>query len=554
MAVSVVTRSSPSHRWAELEANKSTILSMCEQFAQWTLPYLFPPNNINVGEVMSVDKDSIGARGTNHLANKIINTLFPAKSLFFRLVIDQEMRDLIETSVAATAGQSDDSLRAAVETAVQAAEKELIKAEKRAEEHLNMIKYRPQATNAVKLLIVTGNAMVYHPETSRSLYRKGYERPVQVYNLRNYHVVRDVDGEMVEFMTRETKAFETFHPEVQEALKNNAAFKAAHRGTGPTSIKEYKKGADVTIYTRGVLEDDGKYHIEQWADDVDLDRDRIYTRDKLRWIPLTWNLLQGEDYGRGLVADYAGAFHAINALSISLLNIAAIMGDVKILVDPQSQIDIDEIQNSQSGSYHYGKPEEVGIGQLQYLGNNAQFLQAMIERYEKQISAAFLLATAMQRNAERVTTEEIRRDMDELETSNAGVYSRLAADWQYPTALLALDDTDFVSVGDGIEPRVITGMDSLSRAGEAYNMRLFLTDVAMLNGVPEDVRMSIKKGPFMKQIGSYHQVPYESWVMTPEEEQAAQEAQMQQQAQLQQQQQDGQMKVEAAKVAAQEEG
>ena len=554
MQISVETRSSPSHRWTELESRKSTLLAQCEKYAQWTLPYVFPPDNLTDHQELPVDMDSIGARGTNHLANKIINTLFPAKSLFFRLVIDQEMRDLIEKGIAAANEGSDDAIRAAVETAVQAAEKELIKAEKRAEEHLNMIKYRPQATNAVKLLIVTGNAMVYHPETTRSLYRKGYQQPVQVYNLRNYHVCRDVSGEMVEFMTRETKAFETFHPDVQQALKANSAFKASHSAGNMTGIKEYKPGADVTIYTRGILEDDGKFHIQQWADDVDLKRDRVYTREQMRWIPLTWNLLQGEDYGRGLVADYAGAFHAVNVLAISLLNIGAVMGDIKIFVDPQSSIDIAELQNSQSGSYHFGKPEEVGIGQLQYLGNNAQYLASMIERYEKQISAAFLLATAMQRNAERVTTEEIRRDMDELETSNAGVYSRLAADWQHQTALLALQDTDFTSVGDGIEPRVITGMDSLSRAGEAYNMRLFLADIALLNGVPEDVRMSIKKGAFMKQVGSYHQVPYESFVMTPEEEQAAANAEAERQMALQQQQQDGQMATEAAKVAAQEEG
>lgn len=182
---------------------------------------------------------------------------------------------------------------------------------------------------------------------------------------------------------------------------------------------------------------------------------------------------------------------------------------------------------------------------------DAQFLGTLLERYEKQIAQAFMLTQQLRRNAERVTAEEIRQDVDELETSHSGVYSRLAADWQVPTANIALSDTEFEGIGDGIEPRVITGMDSLSRSGEAYNLRLFMSDLAMLNTVPEDIRMAIKKPSFIQQIASYHQVNYESWVMTDNELAAAQKQQMQQQADLQQQQIDGQAEIEATKAAAQ---
>lgn len=83
-------------------------------------------------------------------------------------------------------------------------------------------------------------------------------------------------------------------------------------------------------------------------------------------------------------------------------------------------------------------------------------------------------------------------------------------------------------------------------------MRLFLADIGLLNSVPEDVRMSIKKPAYIKQVAQYHQVPYESWVMTEAELQQAQNQQMQQQAALQQQQLEGQAEIEGAKVAAKE--
>jgi hypothetical protein len=503
---------------------------------------MFPYENLSPNVEVPVAIDSIGAQGVNHLANKIISTLFPSKSLFFRLHLDQDMKDLLAKAIQASSGGtlSPEDLKAQLETQVLQLNEILISAEKRAEDHLNFVQYRPEAINAAKLLIITGNCLVFHPEDGL---------PVQVYNLRNYHVVRDCSGQPVEMMTMETRAFETFAPHVKEQLMANAKWRGMHKGYDDPlgSDDDYNSEKEVCIYTQIRLEDDGKWHVTQYADEVLLNNDRVYTKKTLRWIPLTWNLIQGEDYGRGLIQDFAGAFHALMVLNHSLLNIAAIMGDVKIFVKPTSQVDVVTLQNSLPGSYHEGDPNDVGTGQINKY-QDAQFIQAHIERYQKQLSQAFMLVSQQIRDAERVTAEEVRVNADELEASNGGIYSRLASAWQQPTANLALQDTDFHGVGDGIEPQVITGMDSLSRAGEAYNMRMFITDVALLNGVPEDVRMGIKKPQFLQQIAQYHQVDYQSWVMTQSEMDAAAAQQAQQQAMLQQQQQEGQMGVEAAKA------
>lgn len=532
------------HRWEELNNKKTTILKHCEKYAGWTLPYMFPPDNTQADAELPLEVDSIGAQGVNHLANKIVSTLFPAKSLFFRLVIDQVIRDTIEMGIQAAAqaegaDASADDLRAQLETQVQEAEALLSKAEKRAEEHLDMVKYRPQAVNAVKLLIITGNAMVLHPEDGNA---------VQVYNLRNYHVVRDCNNEVVEMMTREKKAFETFSPEVQDMLRSDERVAHMYKDA-PKSDRKYEDSTEVTIYTQIKLMDDGKFHVCQYADNTRLNTDIKYTKDTLRWIPLTWNLVQGEDYGRGLVADFAGAFHSLMVLNNALLNLGAVLGDIKYFVDPASLIDVVAVENSLPGSYHVGKPTDIGTNQTQKL-HDAQFLASLVDRYQKQIAQGFMLTQQLRRDAERVTAEEIRQDVDELEQSNSGVYSRLAADWQVRTAFIALQDTDFEGVGQGIQPRVITGMDSLSRSGEAYNMRLFLSDLGMLNTVPEDIRMAVKKPAFIKQIASYHQVPYESWMMTDNEIRAEQDREAQQQAALLEQQQRGQAQIEASKQAA----
>jgi hypothetical protein len=264
--------------------------------------------------------------------------------------------------------------------------------------------------------------------------------------------------------------------------------------------------------------------------------------------------VNGEDYGRGLVADFAGAFHALMILNNSLLNMSAVMGDIKFFAKATSMVDVVQVQNSLPGSWHVGDPNDVGTPQFN-LAMNANFIQQQIERFQKQIAQAFMLTQQVRRDAERVTAEEIRQDVDELETSNSGVYSRLAASWQQQIAHLALHDTGFngvMSANGGVRPQVITGMDSLSRAGEAYNMRLFLTDLGLLQAVPEDLRQTVKKPAFVKQIAQYHQVPYESWIMTQGELQAEQQREAQQQMALQQQQIEGQAQVEGVKAAAKE--
>lgn len=512
-------------RWSELEQKKGSIKSLCEEYARWTLPYVFPPTSSENVE-LQLNKDSIGAQAVNHLSNKVVMTLFPPQRSFFRLHVSSDVKEKISGALAA-AGSPDAS--ADLEKALVQVEEQLLQSEKKAQEYMDMVSYRPVAVETAKLLIVTGNALLFRPEG----------KAPQVFNLRDFSVVRDLSGEVIEIMTKETKSFETFHPDIQIQLKTMARNKH----------KPYGAKDDVNIYTQIKLEEDGRFHVYQQGDKIELDTDGMwFTRDELPWIVLTWNLVRGEDYGRGLVADYAGAFHAINVLSGSLLNLAAIMGDIKFLVNPASMVDVHALNNSPPGSYHSGKEGDVSAIQTNK-NSDAQYLSVLIERHERQISQAFLLNSSLTRDAERVTAEEIRAQANELETSNGGIYSRLAAQWQIPEANLILKYTNFEGLEYGILPQIITGMDSLSRLGELDNIRLFIADLAMLNGVPEDVRAAIDVPAFASVLGTNRQVEYKKFMKTAAQMQAEQAQAMSQQQQLQNNEADNQAKVAASKEA-----
>lgn len=528
MEVDVRTHKPLKQRWDALQLKKKSLENWSEEYARWTLPYVFPATE-SANIELQISKDSIGAQAVNHLSNKVVSVLFPPQRMFFRLTITEEMKKQAEMAIQQQ-GANVDQAKAAVTDALAILEQQLASAEKEVQDRMDMVQYRPQAVTAAKLLIITGNALEYHPE----------DGPVQIYNLRNFCVVRDVSGEVIEIMTRESKAFETFSPKVQDQIR---------------FMRSRKQNDDqpVCIYTQIKLQDDGRFHIKQSADEVMLDTQGAwYTKETLPWIPLTWNLIQGEDYGRGLVSEYAGAFHAVNVLSGSLLNIAAVMGDIKFFVDPQSHIDIAQLNQSAPGSYHSGRPEQVGAmssgGKLQ----DASFIAQLIERYEKQISQAFLLNSQLTRNAERVTAEEIRMQANELETSNGGIYSRLAATWQGQLANVMLDQIGFDGLDYGITPKIITGMDSLSRQSELDNVVQFLTYLGMLQNVPEDVRATIDLSKFASLIGTNLQVEYQKFMKSQEQMKAEQEAAMQQQQQLAQQEADAQSQVAATNAAMKE--
>lgn len=510
-----------SDRWTELNAKKTNLVNRCEDYAMWTLPYLFPRSGTKDSELQG-PLDSTGARAVNHLSNKLIMALFAPSQPFFRLTIT----DKVSEELAAKAKTGDQQAL----TLIAAMDEALAKTEKAAMNELNFNRYRTEATTAAKSLIVTGNAMLYHPVNG----------PVQCYGLRDYCVVRDLSGTVIEILTLEKKNMHTFKKELRDKLEQNEG--------------KYGSNKEVCIYTQVKLEDDMKYHMYQYADDMKLEESSAtWTAEDLPYLPLTWNLVRGEDYGRGLVEDYAGAFHALYQLAQSEIDVVAIAADIKFLVDPGSTVDVETLNSAESGSYHSGKEGDVTVLQINK-AVDMQMVESMVQRLQQQIGAAFLLQTAVTRDAERVTAEEIRQTANELDMSNGGIYSRFAEEWQYRTAILMLKRIK-VDLGDKtIDPQIITGLDSLSRAGDIDNLRMLVSDLQLLNTVPQEILAAIDMSKFVAYCAVRRGVDHQKFEKDQATIQAEQQAQMQQmQAQQQGDAQAG-IAQEAAKAAFKQPG
>ena len=481
-------------RYAKLESRKGSLHIRCEKYARHTLPYLFPKEGQEQTE-LDADLDSIGARAVNHLSNKLVSTLFPAYRPFVRLEIADEARLALEKK----------------QVPIDKVNEALAKGEKKVVRTLDQMGHRTAATEACKLLIVTGNALMYYPDKGKA----------QVYSVRDYCVMRDLSGNVIEIMTRDMKAFETFTEEVQEQLRTTQ------------KEKKYDDNTDVVLYTQILLNKNGKYIVRQAADCINLTiNDNQYAPKDLPWRPLTWNLSRGEDYGRGHVEDYRGAFGAIEVLTRALIDGIIIAAEIKFLVNPGSVVDVAEMNKAATGSYHSGRDGDIVTIKCDKAMDFASVRQ-VLEDYTRQIAQAFLLNSAVTRDAERVTAEEIRYQAQELETAYGGVYSRFTKDWQDPLARLILTRVDIQIGDDTIFPVIVTGLDTLSRLGDIDNYRMMMEDLSAVAALPEVIQQYLDVPKLIAFTGTNRGLDYAQFMKKPEQVQAENEAMQEQAAEMQ---------------------
>jgi len=459
-------------------SNRSTLNDQFEDYAGWTLPYLYLPDGADQDTEAQHDYQSVGAQAVNHLANKIASTLFPPGRPFFRMDLNEEQ------------------IKQLADEGIQKAEADVLltKVEKEAMKLMSRSHLRTAVLTAIKHLIVFGNALLYMPASAID------KRNVQVYNLRDYVVQRDVSGKVVCLITRDNHQVSTLPQNVRELIATQDAW----ANKDPM--------ANVELYTIAKRIHDGRFRVWQELEHgIEVPGSRgLMTEEDLPWITLTWNLQRGANYGNGLVEEYAGDFHTLSSLSEALLVLSGIVSDIKILVDPMGSTDVNSLNDSESGTFVNGNADDISFLQLEKF-QDMRFLREQMNDYERRIGAGFLFNSAVTRDAERVTAEEIRMQANELEGSFGGVYSRLGEEMQLPIAERLLTRLD-----DGltqVEPIIITGIESLSRTSDLDNMMMFFNDLAMLANLPPEASERLNFAVVITKLGSARSVDYDEMLL-----------------------------------------
>lgn len=465
---------SPEARWGELHGKRHGLIRRAERYAEWTLPHICPPDNYDeANEQLALDYQSLGAEGVNHLTNKLMLALFAPSRPFFRIDLPRE--------AAEQAGDNKKDLDNELSIAEQAAAAELDKRP-----------IRPRLYDALKHLLVTGNVLkIYEGDEFRIL------------GLKHYCVKRDVNGKVLELV-------------IKERVHCTELDKAIISEIGNRSMGE---DADGYVCHYRWVEWDGARYCETQSIGTHVLGEKFsgkYTPEKMPYHALSWELPSGADYGIGLVENYARAFAGLSTMSAATVQAALLASEFRWLVNPTGITKPEDLANSQNGDALPGVQGDVTLVQSQK-GGDLQINLRITEQYINQIGRAFMLQSAVTRDAERVTAEEIRAVANELETSLGGAYSRIAIDLQLPMAhfLLRLADKDIK--GSSATVSIVTGLAALSRTGDRDQLMLFLGDVTQVSTLPPNILDRLKLGPIMAALASARGLSTSEYMLTEQE-------------------------------------
>ena len=492
--------------YKKLESERFVFLTRAREASKFTIPTLVPPAGHSNATKYYTPYQSVGARGVNNLASKLLLALLPPNSPFFRLQIDDFTLEELTKQ---------EGMRAKVEEGLN-------KIERAVQGEIEGGAIRVSAFEAMKHLLVSGNALLYLPDAGG----------MRVFPLERFVVRRDPMGKVLDIVTKEEVAPSTLDEKMQIALGYKSASESENEDREQSNTKA------VELYTH-IYREDNKWEVYQEIKGVIVPGSQgYYPIEKSPWIPVRFTKIDGESYGRGYVEEYLGDIKSLEGLSQAIVEGSAAAAKVLFLVNPNGTTNSADLAEAGNGAFVQGLESDVSTLQLQKYNDFRVALETMNQISER-LSYAFLLNSAIQRNGERVTAEEIRYMAGELESALGGIYSILSQEMQLPMVnriMFAMErKKKMPTLPKGtVTPVIVTGMEALGRGNDLNKLETFIAGIAQIPNAIERINWS----DYVARRGTALGIDMKGLVKS--DEQMAQEAQAaQQQAMMQQALQQG---------------
>jgi hypothetical protein len=489
-------------RYADLESHRIPYLLRARECSLLTIPSLVPPQNFTPTSDLYTPYQSLGARGVNNLASKLLLSLLPPNTPFFRLTMSDKVLEQLQ-------GQD----RTPFDQALSKIEQTTIR-------EIETRQIRVYAFEALKHLIVAGNVLFHFPRTGSP----------KTFPLSQYVVKRDNAGNVMEIVVEERVSLDELPEEVRLQVEDDEVEGPEEAGDECEEVKLY------TWIRRGdpdQNESPKRFYIHQEVEGHILPGSKgEYPEDKLPWLPLRWIRISGEDYGRGYCEEYIGDLKSMEGLEASIVEGAAASSRVLILVNPTSGLTkVEDVAEAPNGACVPGKEDDVTALTVNK-GDDFKTAATEIDRIERRLSYAFLLNSAIQRNGERVTAQEIQYMAGELENALGGVYSVLSIEFQLPLVQIMLAQLNREGKlpalpKNTVQPTIITGVDALGRNAETQKLQDLLGQSVQLFG-PEVTAQWFNPGEVLNRMAAARGIDTTNLIRSEQEIQAQQQQQQQQ--------------------------
>jgi len=487
-------------RYDILASNRSQYLNIAEEASKLTIPYLIQQDdNSKHPRNLTTPWQSIGAKGVVTLSAKLMLSLLPPQTSFFKLQVDESKL-----------GDYGPEIKSELDLAFAKVERTIL-------EQIAASDDRVTVHQAMKHLVVSGNALIF-------MGKEG----LKLFPLNRYVICRDGNDNIIEIVTKEIinkKLIEDLVPDLESGQMNGYD-------------DNDKDSNDCDVYTHvKVTGNRVNWHQEVY--------DKIIPTSISKapigispWLPLRFNTVDGEDYGRGRVEEFLGDLKSLEALSQALVEGSAAAAKVVFTVSPSASTKPATLAAAGNGAIIQGRPEDIGVIQV---GKTADFATAagMVQQIERRLSEAFLVLSV--RQSERTTAEEVRMTQMELEQQLGGLFSLLTVEFLVPyldrkLSVLQKNKTIPPIPKEFVKPTIVAGINALGRGQDRESLTMFMQTIAQTVG-PEAMMNFINPDEVIKRLAAASGIDVLNLVKSMQEIQGEQQQQMEQEMAMQQQQQ-----------------
>jgi len=494
-------------RYDYLCSDRSQFLTEAEEATKLTLPYLIRGHEDHSKGMKQLQTpwQSVGAKGVVALASKLSLSLVPPQTSFFKLQLDEsQLGEEFPPEVKSELDLSFAKIERTILDAIAASDDRVV------------------IHQALQHLVVGGNALIFMGKTG-----------LKLFPLNRYVIERDGNGQVIEIVTRERiskKLIEKHLPEESKQYEYDSV-----NDDNRTDEKE------CDVYTH-VKRDNNRmlWHQEVYGNVISGSESKAPV-DSTPWLPLRFNTVDGEAYGRGRVGQFIGDLKSLEALSQALVEGSAAAAKVVFTVSPSSTTKPQTLAKAGNGAIVQGRPDDIGVIQV---GKTADFQTAyqLMATLEGRLNEAFLILNV--RDSERTTAQEVQMTQMELEQQLGGLFGLLTVEFLVPYLNRKLNvfqkTGEIPKIPKGmVKPIIVAGINALGRGYDVQALGSFLQTIAQTMG-PEAIQQYINPDEVIKRLAAAQGIDVLNLVKSVDQLQ-----------QEQQQQQEQAMMMEGAKQAGQ---
>ena len=486
--------STAKERYDHLTSDRSQFLSEAEEATKLTLPYLIRGHEDQSKGMKQLKTpwQSVGAKGVVALASKLSLSLVPPQTSFFKLQVDESQLGEIPPEVKSELDLSFSKIERTILDAIAASDDRVV------------------IHQALQHLVVGGNALIFMGKAG-----------LKLFPLNRYVIERDGNGNVIEIVTRERinkKLIYKYLPKEEEM---------------PLVTSDEPEDEECDIYTHCKRENNRYvWHQEVKGQVIEESRSKA-PADATPWLPLRFNTVDGEAYGRGRVGQFIGDLKSLEALSQALVEGSAAAAKVVFVVSPSSTTKPQTLATAGNGAIVQGRPDDIGVIQV---GKTADFQTAyqLMQQLERRLNEAFLILSV--RDSERTTAQEVQMTQMELEQQLGGLFGLLTVEFLVPylnRKLSVFQKTgEIPRIPKGmVKPIIVAGINALGRGQDVQALGQFLQTIAQTMG-PEAITQYINPDELIKRLAAAQGIDVLNLVKSVQELQQEQQQAMTQQAEM----------------------